>query len=145
MHDAGDTGRTRPAAIPSITDLARHAAAFTERADALYVPGADQPVDLKDQQRTLYERDDVLRKLITCYRAKSLSDAATQLYAGFMLADYAANNELTVREHVECADALRRLFLSTLPLVAAAAKLDLTEIGADFMVEYAEREFPAEA
>lgn len=145
MRDAGDTGHTMPAAIPSITDLGRHAATFVRRVDTLPVSGGNQPTDRKAQQNVLYERDEALRSLITFYRATSLSDAATQLYAGYMAADHATNHDLTVEEHVRCADTLRRLFISTLPLVAAAAKLDLAEIGAEYIVEYAEREFPAEA
>jgi hypothetical protein len=141
-----DDARKIPAPLPSITDMARHAAAYLQRADSPVETDSAEPTRTrKNHQVVLYDRDEALRELLTCYRAASLTDAITQLYAGFLIADDAANNEMAVADHVERADSLRRIFLSTLPILATSAGFDLAEIGADYIADYANHEFPGEA
>jgi hypothetical protein len=142
---ASDDPPPMPALLPSVTDLGRLAAAASassERYDRTLDP---TQAAYDGRQGLLCDRDQALRTLLTCYRAASLTDAITQLYAGYMIADESANNEMPVADYIQRADSLRRIFLSALPAVAASARFDLAEIGADYILGYADHEFPAEA
>jgi hypothetical protein len=132
-----------PQPLPSIVDLGRLANA------AGLDPDADSPSTQTDGEKArgtlLYHREVALRSLLLTFRAKTLSDAAAQLYAGLIAADDLLNFELPAEDRCRNAVTIRRALLSAIPVVAEAAGLDLAEIGAEYIPEYAAREFPAEA
>jgi NAD(P)H-hydrate repair Nnr-like enzyme with NAD(P)H-hydrate epimerase domain len=78
-------------------------------------------------------------------RAKTLADAVTQLYAAFIAVDALLGFELSAEDRNREATMIRRALLSTIPVVAEAAALDLAAIGADYIPDFAAREFPVEA
>jgi hypothetical protein len=136
-----------PASIPSITDLGRHAAAASALADhydkANFNLPDDKRTQVEDRRQThLTDRDGAFRNLLVTFRAKTLSDVAVQLFAWFCAADGLVSFELTSGSGDEYATILRRVILSALPVVAAAAELDLAEIGAGYIPRFADREFP---
>ena len=96
-HPRNDNARKIPAPFPSITDLGRFAATAStnsERYDRTLDP--TQPA-YDGRQGLLCDRDQALRALLTTYRAKTLSDVAAQLYAGYIAADYLACAERNAR------------------------------------------------
>jgi hypothetical protein len=80
----------------------------------------------------LWDREVALRDLMLTFRAKTLSDAATQLFAGFLAAEDLMNFELPPEDRDRKATAVRRALLSAIPVVAEAAGLDLTLIGGEY-------------
>jgi hypothetical protein len=137
-------GPVPPMPLPSIFDLARHAEAASLRADLLG-KFRQQPGDDDEKLTVLHDREEALRGLLLTFRATTLSDAAASLYAGFCVADYGTCRDVQPGECARDYATLRRVFLSTLPVVAEAAGIDLALIGADYIAGYAAREFPAEA
>ena len=143
---SSDNVPSMPAPIPSITDLGRCAAAagkLSERYDSVN----DPTLPITDGRNTLcLDRERAFLSLLATFPAKTLSDAAVQLFAAFCTAD-----ELTCFEGLSAeglsnrVTRLRRICLSTLPIVAAAAGLDLEQIGAGYIPGFRDREFPAEA
>jgi hypothetical protein len=139
--DSDDNRLAAPQPLPSILDLARQAGAASGRADDL----CDQSANARDDRVTLlYDRSDALRDLLLTFPAKTLGDAAAQLYAGFRLAEE-MEVDLPPEERRQCVIKIRRAFLSALPLVAEAAGLDLAEIQAQRIADLAAGEFPADA
>lgn len=128
-----------PSILPSILDLGRLANAASLLGDPLI--GGDE----KATESTLWERQAALRNLLLTFRAQTLADAVTQLYAGFIAAEDLLNFELPAEDRVRDATTVRRALLSAIPVVAEAASLDLAEIGAEYVPDFAAREFPAEA
>jgi hypothetical protein len=86
-----------------------------------------------------------LRNLLVTFRGQTLADAVTQLYVGFIASDDLLNFELPAEDRVRDATTVRRALLSTIPVIAAVAGFDLAEIGAEYIPDFAAREFPAEA
>jgi hypothetical protein len=74
-----------------------------------------------------------------------LADAVTQLYAAFIVVDNLLGFDMPPEDRDREAITIRRALLSAIPVVAEAAALDLAEIGADYIPDFAAREFPAEA
>jgi hypothetical protein len=139
-----DNARSMPAPLPSITDLGRHAAVASERYEAASTREIETG-NTNGRQGLLYDRELAFRSLLLTFRAETLSDAAVQLYAGSIIVDTMDGFDLSEAQRHEHFVQLRRVFLSVLPIVAATAQLDLAEIGADCIADYADLEFPAEA
>jgi hypothetical protein len=124
--------------LPSILDLGRLANAASLLGDPLV--GEDE----KATESTLWDRQVALRNLLLTFRAQTLADAVTQLYVGFIAADDMLNFELPPEDRIRDATTVRRALLSAIPVIAEAARVDLADIGAEYIPEYATREFPAE-
>jgi hypothetical protein len=129
--------------LPSIVDLGRYAHANDAAIGRLYEATSKEP-DTDEHKALLFDRADALRKLLLTSRAVTLGDAATQLYVGWLVSEEMHGFDLPKGDLQRCCLALRRVFLSTLPVVAAAASLDLAQLGSDPIADYAAREFPAE-
>lgn len=130
-----------PQPLPSALDIARHACAASGRADDMC---DEKPHERDDRVMLLYDRDETLRDLLLTFRARTLGDAAAQLYAGFRVAEE-MEVDLPIEERRRCVIKIKRALLSVLPLVAEAAGLDLTEIQAERIADLAAGEFPTEA
>jgi len=119
-----------PLPLPAVIDLGRHIAALSfecqrQEQAALDARGSG-PAHLAahNAMDALNEQSRVLRELVTTIPARSVADAAVQLAEAFAVAENLQINVHTADE-VEClAEALTRLILSALPVVAAAAGLD---------------------
>jgi hypothetical protein len=137
VFDSGISDRPAAAPLPSIIDLARQAGAASLRADRLCDEGKYDQAD--------YDRVDELRELLLTFRAHTLADAAAQMFAGFQAAEEMRDFDLPAEEQSRRVTAIRRAFLSALPVVGEAAGLDLAEIGAERIVDLAASELPADA
>lgn len=130
-----------PQPLPSILDLGRLAHAAGQS-------GGIDPVRADDENARgtlLWHREVALRKLLVTFPAQTLADAVTQLYGGFIAVEDLLNFELPAEDRVRDATTVRRALLSAIPVIAAAAGFDLAEIGAEYIPDFAAREFPAEA
>lgn len=127
-----------PQPLPSIIDLGRLANAAGMACD----PDPPQPDDDKGRRALLCNREVALRDLLLTFRAKTLSDAAAQLFAAFVASEDLMNFELPAEARIRDTVSVRRALLSAIPVVAKAASLDLAEIGAEYIPDFATREFP---
>ena len=116
--------------LPAVIDLGRHIAALSfewqRQEQAALDARGNGPAHLAahNAMDALNEQSRVLRELVTTIPARSVADAAVQLAEAFAVAENLQINVHTADE-VEClAEALTRLILSALPVVAAAAGLD---------------------
>jgi hypothetical protein len=126
--------------LPSILGLGRLA-----HSASLAIDVAHEADDGKKRERVLFDQGAALRDLLLTFRATNLSDAVTQLYVAFIAADDLLGFELPPEDRDRNATAVRRALLSAIPAIAEAAGLDLAEIGAEYIPEFATREFPVEA
>ena len=136
-HPRNDNAR--PILLPTIAELGRFAAAASagsERYDKVNNPELPE-VDGREQ--LLNDRNAAFRQLLVTFRAKTLSDATVQLYAGWCAAHRLRSEAEGIDETI-----LYRVLLSVLPVVAAAAEMDLAEIGAGDLPDFVAREFPPE-
>lgn len=63
--------------------------------------------------------------------------------APFVVTDWMSGiDEMPKHEADHHVRMLRRIVLSALPIVAEAAKIDLVELDADYLLHFADREFP---
>jgi hypothetical protein len=143
--EAGRSERPAPVPLPSILDLARQAGAASLRADQLGDQSYPQRQDDSDLMISLYDEAAHLRDVLLTVRARTLTDATAQMFAGFLAAEEMEDFDLPADERSRCVTAIRRALLSALPVVAEAALLDLAEIGAERIADFADREFPADA
>jgi hypothetical protein len=132
-----------PPPLPSIIDLGRYAGAVTLNATRLYDhPGREGPDDGKGRDLGS-DREKAVTDLILTYRAKTLADAAAQLFVGFRVVCDLENDDPEPSDLKGDVCALRRMVLSVLPIVATARGIDLAELGGDYIAEFADHEFPA--
>jgi hypothetical protein len=84
-----------------------------------------------------------LHSIIAARRAETLADVTVQLVTAFIVTDWmAAVADMSEREVERHLRILRRIVLSALPIVAAAGKVDLEELDADYLLGFADHEFP---
>ena len=144
-------------ALPSITELGRMLAAVTRREAAidLLPVGRGEPANeeerrarLRDEltnktaDSLLFRRLNALRDLISTLPAKDLADCVVQInVAGHMIMKITCN-DLDKSELEELADAIERIMVSVLPVMAAAAGLGLVEYALDEVANLHEARFP---
>jgi hypothetical protein len=132
---------TPPNPLPPILDLGR-ALASTEH-DYRRLDDASAGRDLTtrevDAQRLLAQREEALRSLISMAPATDLVDAAVQIGAAASIASTLADGDWTEAATHERLDemhsAVNRIMLSALPVIAAAAGLDLAAMAWDHVDE----------
>jgi hypothetical protein len=129
-----------PASLPSILDLGRLAYAAASNND----PPSENADNEEERGTLLWHREEALTNLLLTFRAKTLGDAVAQLSVAFTASE-GLGAEVPEEVLVRNALNIRRALLSSIPIIAKAASLDLAEIGAEYIPEYATREFPAEA
>ena len=150
--------KTRPhAALPSITELGRILGAIAQREAAIdLIPvGEGEPANEEERrerwsenlrQKTadilLFRRIDALREIISTLPAKDLADCVVQVNVASHLIMNVTCNELEKPEIDELAEAVERILVSVLPVMAAAAGLDLVEYSLDEVVMLREGRFP---
>ena len=150
--------KTRPqAAIPSITELGRILGAIAQREAAidLMPVGEGEPANeeerrerwSEEQRRTtadslLFRRLDALREMISTLPAKDLADCVVQINVASHLIMKVTCNELKKPDIDELAEAVERIMVSVLPVMAAAAGLDLAEYSLDEVANLHEGRFP---
>lgn len=143
--------------LPSITDLGRILGAITRRESAidLVAVGRASPCNeaerleqQKDDRRRytvdklLYRQMEALREVITTIPARSLSDCAVQIAVASHFVAKLTNNQLAEAEVHELADAVERILISVLPVLAVAAGLDLIEFAFNEVTDLHEVKFP---
>lgn len=89
------------------------------------------------------DRSEALKDLVLTLPARSLGDAAVQLYMAFNELDRVSDFQLDMKELEAMATRLRRLVAGVLPVVAGAAGLTVEQIGGDYMAARIAREHPA--
>ncbi len=125
------------AALPSITELGRMLATIARREAAidLMPVGRGEPADEEERrarvreelrQKTadilLFRRLDALRDVVSTLPAKSLSDCVVQInVAGYLIMKITCN-DLEKPELDELADAIERIMVSVLPVMAAGGR-----------------------
>ena len=145
------------AALPSITELGRMLATIAGRELAidLFPVGQREPaneeercaqsrdkVRKKTAYSLLFRRLDALRSVVSTLPAKDLADCVVQInVAGHMIMTI-SNNDMERPEIDELADAIERIMVSVLPVLAAAAGLDQVEYGLSEIVNMHEACFP---
>ena len=135
-HPRDENARLPPALPLSIADLGRLSAAAKASADR-YDKANGPELPKNDWQELLAARDGAFRNLLVTFRAKTLSDAAVQLYAGWCAAHRLWSEQDGTDETI-----LYRVFLSVLPVIAAAAEIDFfVEIGAGDLPDFVARGF----
>lgn len=149
-----------PCVLPSITELGRMLGTTSRREasvnglrDALGKPASEEErreraskslrLDTADQ--LLFHRIDGLRDLISTMPAETLSDCVVQINIAGHLIMKVTCNDLEKPELDQLSDAIERIMISVLPVLAAAAGLDLTEFAFDELTMLHEGRFPAEA
>jgi hypothetical protein len=128
--------------FPSILDLGRLAGAVSRRS-ATY----DTVHGCTDREATTggglcLDLTENLQRIIASRRAATLGDVATQLAIAFTVVDWLDSADAPEHEVQQNLKLLRRIVLSALPVVAAAADIDLAELDADYLLGYADLEFP---
>ena len=136
--------------VPSVLDVAiqaRQATVAAEKHDRLArsMKGDARAVRKHEQALAVWSaRADVLDDMVTLGRAESLGDAAAQLVHAERLADYIEcfdPKDDVVAEHMP---ALRRVLASVIPVIAAAAGVDLATIADEGLAERMEERWSAE-
>ena len=145
------------AALPSITELGRMLGTIARREAAidLLPVGRGEPKNeeerrerrseelrLKTADALLFRRLDALRDVVATLPARDLADCVVQVnVAGHMIMKITCN-DLEKPELDELADAIERIMVSVLPVMAAAAGLDLAEFALDEVANLHEGRFP---
>src|ERR1700722_4677825 len=128
--------------FPSVFDLGRLVASVNRRMATYGKP--DCPKNEADiGGRLCIDLWEHLHGIVAARRAETLADVVVQLVTAFIVTDWMDAIEdmpkCEVEQHVHM---LRRIMLSALPIVSAAAKVDLAELDADYLLEFTDREFP---
>jgi hypothetical protein len=124
--------------LPTILDLGRLAGVISLNTNTT---ANEQSKDGK----AAFDLLDGLHDAMACRRAQTLGDVTAQLVVAFILLQYAYDFEGVPKEKLEHHQLmLKRIVLSALPVVAKAADVDLTELDADYLVEFGDREFMSE-
>ena len=127
--------------FPSVLDLGRLAGAVSRRSAAYDTARGCTEKEAHAGSALCITLLDNLQGIIAGRRAKTLADVAAQLVVAFTLTDY-LSGELSEEEIERNTAMLRRIVLSALPIVAAAADIDLAELAADYLLGYTDRAFP---
>jgi hypothetical protein len=119
---------------PSPADIGRHIAATEAAYDAFEALGASvekgsEKVTASGAAEILIDRTDALRLLITTVPAKTLADVAAHCAEVAHIASQLAGNRYPERDVEQMADRIERMMYSALPVLAAAAGLDMTAMG----------------
>ena len=145
------------AALPSITELGRMLAMIARREAAidLMPNGKGEPADEEERRARrheelrrktadmlLFRQLDALRDVIGTLPAKDLADCVVQINVAGHLIMKITCNDLEKPELDELADAIDRIMVSVLPVMAAAAGLDLVEYALDEVANLHEARFP---
>ena len=149
-----------PCVLPSIIELGRMLGAVVrqearvdELRDALGRPASEEErrerasksLRLDTADRLLFHRIDGLRDLISTMPAETLSDCVVQINIACHLIMKVTCNDLEKPELDELSDAIERITISVLPVLAAASGLDLAEFALDEITNLHEGRFPAVA
>jgi hypothetical protein len=136
------SARTNAPAFQSIFELGRVAGAISRKvSDYGDEPGGTERESLVGSRLcfTLLEH---LQGIIAGRRAETLADVTAQLVAAFSIVEDIDNENLSQEEVSHGAAALRRIVLGALPVVAAAAGVDLAELDAEQFIGLGDRDFP---
>ncbi len=149
-----------PCVLPSITELGRMLGVITQREAAIHFVNVGRGEHVNEEQRRdwasddrrlmtadrlLFCRMDALRELISTLPAVTLSDCVVQINVAGHLIMKVTCNDLEKPELDELSDAVERIMISVLPVLAAAAGLDQVEFGLDEVANLHEGRFPAAA
>ena len=149
--------KSTTADLPSLTELGRTLGAITRRGSRIDLAscGRTAPRDeaerleqQKDDRRCstadklLYRQMEALREIIGTMPAQSLSDCAVQISVASHLVFKLTNNQTEKAEIADLADAIERILISVLPVLAVAAGLDLIEFAFDETTGLHEAHFP---
>jgi hypothetical protein len=127
--------------FPSVLDLGRLAGAVSRRSAAYDTARGCAEQEAHAGGTLCITLLDSLQGIIAARRAETLADVAAQLVVAFVVTDY-LSGELPEEEIERNTAMLRRIVLSALPVVAAAAKVDLAELDADYLLGFTDRAFP---
>jgi len=145
------------AELPSITQLGRVLGTTARREAAIDLIGSGQPppadeeerrarasqqIRLNTADRLLFDRLNALRSLVGTMPAKTLSDCVVQINVAAHWIMRMTCNDLDPSEISEHCDNLERIIVSVLPVLAAAAGLDLVEFALDEVTDLHEARFP---
>lgn len=120
--------------LPSIADLGRMLAVLSEEHDRLDGQNvrADAPADeiaTKRRMDLITDRQWALRDLISALPAKTLADCVVQLDAANLLVAGIGSGARDQIDQDRRGKAIERITISVVPVLAAAAGLDLAELG----------------
>ena len=156
MMDASIRAQS-PGALPSITELGLMLAEIAKREASidLITIGRGKPAneeqrqewamfdrDLRTADSLLFARLDALRGLVSTLPAQNLSDCVVQINVASHMVMKITGNDLDKPELDELSDAVERIMVSVLPVLAAAAGLDLVEFALDEVTNLHEARFP---
>ena len=133
--DNENTPAVTPAPLPSILDIGRHAMAAVRLGNSLGdlgdKPGSD--ATNSDAQMLAYRRKDALAALAMSLPAKTLGDAAAQLFFAYDVLAWLGAVQIDEGRRDRAMSRVVRAILSAAPVVACAAGIpfqdvDLTEM-----------------
>lgn len=151
------TPKPSPAVLPSITQLGLILGGIAQREAAIdLMPlGRGEPVGEDDRcaraveqlrrntaDRLLFDQLGALRSLIGTMPAMTLSDCVVQINVASHWLFRLTCNDLEPPEVRDVCDNLERIMISVLPVIAAAAGLDLVEFALDEVAILHEARFP---
>ncbi len=147
-----------PCVLPSITELGRMLGTTSRREasvnglrDARGKPASEEQrreiasenMLLDTADRLLFRRIDALRDLVSTMPAETLSDCVVQINIAGHFVMKMTCNDLEKPELDHLSNAIERIMVSVLPVLAAAAQLDLAEFALDEITMLHEGRFPA--
>jgi hypothetical protein len=145
------TRKANKPAIPSIFEMGMRACVLEQtydRLDKIFISSDVGDFAAGSQNRTArelaYDRQEALVALALTYPARTLEDVAVQLSMAWILVDRMTAVELEEFARDEAAKKLDRLLASALPIVCAAAGLQLEQLGGADLAERCAKQFPAE-
>lgn len=150
-------GPQSPGALPSITELGLMLAVIAKREAGIDLVnvGRGKPAnkeqrrewaiadrDQKTADRLLFTRLDALRELVSTLPAQTLTDCVVQINVASHMVMKITGNDLDKTELDQLSDAVERIMVSVLPVLAAAAGLDLVQFAFDEVADLHEARFP---
>lgn len=145
------------AELPSITELGRILGTTARREAAIDLIGSGQPLPANEEERRarasqqirlntadrlLFDQLDALRSLVGTMPAKTLSDCVVQINVAAHWIMRMTCNDLDPAEMNARCENLERIMVSVLPVLAAAAGLDLVQFAFDEVADLHEARFP---
>jgi hypothetical protein len=132
--------------LPKVSDigaLIREADAEHVKFDhAMYCAPKRDSLETTLGESLMFDRADALRRLALTLPALSLVDAIVQLEVAFGIVDVLESTDFPEAERMERLIRVRRALVSVLPVIAAAARVDLVDVSPEISGLCA-RQFPA--
>lgn len=142
--------------LPPITELGRILGTIARREAAIDLVGSGQPSPANEEERRarasqqirlniadrlLFDRLTALRSVVGTLPAQTLSDCVVQINVAAHWIMRMTCNDLDPSDIKECSDNLERIVISVLPVMAAAAGMDLVEFALNEVTDLHEGRF----